>query len=865
MFRRFLALGLLGLASTALAVAPAEPPPPAAWNAQLRYQILAFRTERLRQYAQMTDALKAAGFERDPDEAVADDEPENPKATRMSGTVPNKGLPGLFRQRHIRTVLLYPRGSKLPEKGTRVRVDLRLASGYSPAIQKRLAAQTAAVLRKGAGFIEAVGYDRRGGTRLVGSVPVENLGRILEDVRKLPGGGDQPAPFRAVSPVRAVFVQPSWPVPAGMPAAPKVPAGQDKFSPDLRALLADAGKAGAPTRLEVILGYTPSARDRTWRRVLGMPGLEVEGRLGPLVTVRAAPKAVASSLADKDEVVAVRLPRTARLARPGPAGEVPAKWVPVRASGLARLHALGLRGRGTRIALVASDFHGWQTLKNRKEGKTLLPDPVLLDLTAERRRDLLPDEFPSAGKDVALGHGTRCAAALLKASPEAELTLVRIDDSSPYMLETIARAINGEAVRTVAMEARFDELQADQAALDARRDDLVEERRRALDDFSEDAEAVKRRKEYLAKQAAYDKQDQDLRARRRRYLKLTGDLKALHGVRVVASALVWPDGHPVDGSSALSRYFDDRPFRAGLWFQAAGDTGGQAWTGPFRDQDENGVMEFAGPDDRLPAGTWSPEVNFLAWRVGEKEDRSLPAGALVRLTLQWREAHDPRPLRAGEDLYREPLAKLRLVVVYQPDPDGKARPADDLVVVAQTAGRPQRLDQTLNAATYEHVLDFRVPKPGRYGVFIEGKPPQSIQAEGEVSLPGTKKAGELHVRLFANTLTGAGRAVWSAYATRAAALGMPADAQRVIAVGAVDASDRVRPWSASGSPFNLALLCKPDVYSYDEGAGTAQAASFAAGLAASSWGSRGTLLGVLEALRVRPGSVLRIPAMKDKR
>ena len=147
----------------------------------------------------------------------------------------------------------------------------------------------------------------------------------------------------------------------------------------------------------------------------------------------------------------------------------------------------------------------------------------------------------------------------------------------------------------------------------------------------------------------------------------------------------------------------------------------------------------------------------------------------------------------GEDVYREPLAKLKLLLLYQPDPEGKTRPADDLEVVAETAGSPQRLNQTLNSATYEYVLEFQAAKPGRYAVAIEGKLPGSTQAPGEVSLPGTKKFGELNVRLFAHTLEGAGRATWSDYATKTATLGMPADARRVIAVGAADAGNRIRP------------------------------------------------------------------------
>jgi hypothetical protein len=859
MMRRCLALALCGLCAASLVAAPPAPPPPDVWNVALRYQIFAFSTERLRQYNEMFAALKAAGFERDPDEPVREDEPDDPNATRMRGTLPDKGIPRVLGERHVRSLLLYPKGSTLPEKGNRVRVDILLASGYTPEMQKRLRNQTAAALAKGAGFVAGVGYDRRGDTRLVGSVPVENLPLLLEDVRKLPGI-ELEAPLRNVSPVRATYVRPKFAVPSARPAVPAVPPELRKVSPDLRPLLGDAGKPDTPVRLEVILGDTPAPDDRTWLETFEVPGVAVEGRLGPIVTVLASPKLAVPLLVGRPRVAHIRLPREAQHASAGPRGAVPANWTPVGASGLARLHMMGLRGKGTRIALVSDDFQGWESLKNRKEGAALLPDPVLVDLTAERNPDLLPDLYPSAKKDVARGYGTLCAASLLKAAPEAELTLVRIDGAAPYMLRTIAQYINGENVRTVAMEARVREMEAAQTSLNVQHDALVEERRRALDDFRlEDEEPVKRRKDYAAHLAAFNRAEANLRARQRRYLRLLVALKALKGVRVVACSLVWPDGYPVDGSSPLSRYFDDRPFRSALWFQAAGDSGGQAWTGPYRDSDGNGVVEFSDAKDPLPPGSWTRELNFLAWRSGGRAVRDLPAGAHVRITLQWREAHDPLPLRIGDDVYRKPLAKLSLTLYRQGDPDGKARPADELDVVAQTAGDPQRINQTLNSATYEHVIDLRVPAAGRYAVSIAGTAPESIHAEGEVSVPAVQRASELRLRLFANTLAGPGRAVWASYATRMAALGMPADAHKVIAVGAIDSADRIQPYSASGSPFNLPLLCKPEVHAYDESAGTAQAASFAAGLAASSWGSRGTLFGVLERLRVKPGEVLRIP------
>src|SRR4051794_16746549 len=209
MSRRLIPLILLGLCTAFVLAAPPAPTPPDTYNVLIRYQIIAFRNERLRQYAEMTRALGAAGFVRDPDEDVADDEPDNPKATRMRGTVPAKGVARLLLQRHVRTLVLYPADTKLPAKATPVRVDVRLASGYAPDIQRQLARQTTSVLTRDAGFVEAVGYDRLGDTRLVGSVPVENLDKLLEDVRKLPSA-DEGTPLSNVSAIRAVYARPDW-------------------------------------------------------------------------------------------------------------------------------------------------------------------------------------------------------------------------------------------------------------------------------------------------------------------------------------------------------------------------------------------------------------------------------------------------------------------------------------------------------------------------------------------------------------------------------------------------------------------------------------------------------------------------------
>jgi hypothetical protein len=853
MLRRYLALLLVGcllpLLSWAAPLAPAEP---VSYHVRIRYQIFAFRTERIRQFREMMDAFKKAGFERDADEEVDADEVENQKSTRMRGVVSPKGLERLLQQRHVRSVLAYPKDAKLPEKGKRVRVEMRLASGFIPDVQRKLHLQTGKVLA-GIGFVEGVGYDHRGFSRLVGSVPVEALEQLLADPRKFKGAGEESAPFRSIGGIRLTVARPDWVIPTPKPAVPEVK--DRKIAPDLRARLGDAGL----TRLEVILGWTPSDDDSSWKRFLSLPGVTIEGRLGPLVTVAGAPKDIVANLAALDEVAHVRLPRPARVPEDAAKG-VASTWKPLEASGVARLHAMGRRGKGTRMAIVGDDFSGWEKLKGRDTG-VISPEPTLLDLTAERNKSMLPDA-QKGGESAA----TRCALLLQRAAPEAELTLIRIDPAAPYMLQEVARAINGQAVVTLCLGQRLQDISGDRGRLDERAAALTEERRGVFRQVVDTEEWKQRREAYQKRQDAYDLDAKAFEGRQTRYFALLRDLRKLKGIRVVASTLVWTEGYPVDGSSALSRYFDDRPFRGALWFQAAGDTNGQAWTGLFRDADDNGYMEFAPPNTRLPAGSWTPELNFLGWQAPGSDlvNVSLPANARIRVSLQWREPHDALPLRTGEDPYREPLTKMNLIVVAQPDPNGKTRPSDDLEVVAQSGTFPTRLDQTRNAATYEHVVELKVPKAGRYAVMVEGKLPESVQAKGENRLPGQRKFGEIRPRLFVHTLEGTGRAVWTAFASTQASLGMPADARAVITVAAADEKDRVRQASAAGAPHGMALRAKPDLLAYDDGGGTAQAASFAAGLVASAWPTTGTVFGVLEGLRVRPGAVLRVPAARGK-
>jgi hypothetical protein len=845
--------GALCCAGAALAAVPA-PPAPDTFDVTIRYRIDAFRTERVAQYFEMMRYLQAHGFRRDPNEEVPEDEAENPAANTLHGSVPARRVPDLLAERHVKTMLLLPQGTALPEdKAELVRVDMRLSSGYPPDAQRELHGQTSGVLAS-IQFREAVGYDHHGFTRLLGAIPSDRVPNLLNDLRKLPAGAREPAPFATHWPLRVTEVLPGMPVPAGRPRPGAIPAGQEKLTQDLREVLADADAAGTPQRLEVLLATSPPESDKAWRRWItsNAPGVMVEGRVGPLVTVL-APPAAAPAIAARPEIDAVRLPRTARPGSRTPGGNEET-WRPLlQEAGVARLHNLKHKGRGTRVAVIDSDFSGWEALV----GKQLPEQTRLIDLTTERNPTVLPDPWPGP----APGPGTRRAVTLSRAAPEADLTLIRVDPAAAYMVYQVARAINGDPYLSVSLENRLEEFAYQRRQLDERRDRLLQERKVVFESFEQEGEMAQRREAYIKAQAEYERELRDYDARLKRFLDYQRETRRLHGIRLVASALVWDEGYPADGTSTLSRYFDDRPFRAALWFQAAGDSRGQNWSGLYRDVDGNGIMEFAPLDAPLPDDLWTPELSFLAWRGADQAKvLDIPANTRLRISLQWREAHEGLYLRVGEDPYREPLNHLGLLVLQQPDPAGRRQPADDLVVVKQSAGLPQRLEQTPNGATYEQTVEVQVAKAGRYAVRVEGKLAPGILPPDTPTIPAAQKAaGELKVRLFVTTLAGPGRAVWRDFTTAVGSQGMPGDARTAVTVGSADDTGRPQPYSAGGPPFALELLPKPDLHAFDRGEGTAEAAAFAAGVAAAagqsgSWHDR-FLMDWLS----RPGDLLRVP------
>jgi hypothetical protein len=865
---------VLTVGGSRLSAQPAAPAPPKEYKARVRYSIHAVGNQRIAQFLAMTRYLESIGFNKDPG---PENEAEDPDQTLLTGTIASSRTRDLLNERHVLAILLLPPDFTVPAEADRpVKVQLTLKGGLLLPSQRLLADQVRVFLEE-IGFREAIGYDNRGHTRMVGWIPAANLDQLLEDLRWQSTGWVAPQvpavalplPLRNGWPVLVAEVVPE---PAGLgPAKLRAPAratapGQEyllKIAADLRVL----GKQVEPTRMEVILGSPPREDDPIWRRDLAAaaPGLLIQGQLGQIVTIRARPNQ-AAALARLPQVVTVRLPRPATVQDVSVNHTIHDVQAALTASGLTALHQQGHRGRGVRVAVVDGDFRGYQQFV----GRQLPAGTRYVDLTTECEPSIEPRKYAEGGGSI--GHGTQSALALALAAPEAELTLIRVDPEAPYQLLAAARYISGEPGRSDSLEERNDELASDALHLQTRREELVEERKQVLENFGQDEASVKRREALFKQEAEQARAEQDLARRQRRFTRLVEDLRGLKGIRVVACGLIWDDGYPLSGGSPLSRYFDDRPFRSAIWLQTGGNTRGQAWAGLFRDVDGNGVMEFAAPETPLQPGHWTRELNFLGWQPLDGQAVADLPQARVRVSIQWREPHEPEYWGQQPDPYRLPLANLQLVALRQRDPSGAKLPADDLDVVARSAGLPLRLDNAPTYATYEQTVELATA-PGRYALRVEGQVPPTIRPASEPKLSGMQVAWELRPRIFLEVLDEPGRAtgrvVFADFPTNQASFGMPADAHQVLTVAAADLAGKPEPYSPIGPAFGQELHRKPDVLSLPLlspalrelklTAGSSLATSFAAGALASATSAGVPPAKLADQVQRHPGAILRLP------
>lgn len=851
------------------------PPPPAKYDAVIRYQIRAARNERISQYLELTRLLDAAGFKRiatDVDEAV------DPSAERFRGTLPSSAIRQVLADSHVRTILLSPAGYQLPEKAeTLVPVNIDIAGGLQFNRQQLLHAQTREILEK-MGFIEKTGYDPRGFTRLVGAFPAGQVPLLISDLRWQPSGwlspetnpDTLPEPIRSIDPLRVVTVVPEPEGIAMVPdvVAPTVDATLVKISPDLRALLTQEDAGTKLIRMEGVLFDQPAREDLSWRTWIRSGGLvTIEGHAGQVVTVL-APISMAKEFARMPQVATVRLPASATPAIPSGSPVNPANVL--AATNLDALHGQGVRGQGARIAIIDSDFAGVQRAIGRS-----LPKAKWLDLTAERNPNLQPDSLSSDRP----GRGTLAALAAVRAAPDAELYLIRVDAASPYQVLNIARAVAGEAFRTEAMTVRYTELLLDNERLRQSRAKLNADRKEMMENFAADEETQKRRTELQQRIVSQDKEEKEYAGRLARFVAIEQGLLELRFVQAVACNLNWSEGLPIDGTGALAQFmdgpasFNERIKKLGpmTWLQSAGDTHGQTWAAPLWDADHNGVLEFAQKGFPLPAGKWSRELNFLGWQTHEGPwSAELPAGARVRLALQWTEAHDPNA-PVDPSRYRTPLTNLQPMLLKQRDPSGTLLSSDDMVVVARSVELPMLIGRANDFATFEHVVEFTIPESGRYAVRIEGRAAPSTSPPEANLVPAARRLGEVFPRLNVAVADAksqeVGRPIFIDFRPIAGGIATPGDAHNVVVVGAVDGQGRPQPYAARGSAPSLSLIARPTIATFDEfnlgnysARGTGTANGFAVGSIAAmlSGGAPGS--SDLRWLKIPAGGMLRVPS-----
>jgi hypothetical protein len=843
-FLLILSCGFLSdLATTRSNAQVVAPPAPTEYRAVIRYRIRAAANQRLPLFFSLTKYLKDIGFQKNPG---TENEAADPDQVRMTGTIPAQAVGKILENSLVKAVLLSPVGFELPANDQSVKVQLELAAGLRGNAQTQLAAQVVQRL-EAIGFHESKGYDTRDSRRIVGRIPARNVALLLEDLRWQDSGwlapftpvNDLPYPIRNYWPIRIVEILPD---PAGVTSvgAPPAPIPTvDNRGVALEVLgLEDKVK---PRLLEIKFATPPAFEEAGWWHTFQdtAPGMNVEGRFGATLTVR-APAALAPALAQLPGVLTVRLPRpgTSAIAGGLEPSQSPAEALRVLGFGTLRPQS---NARSVRLAIIGTDFRGFEGLI----GSGLPARTQFIDMTAECNPNIEPAPF--ASENSGLGDGARAALAAAAAAPGCELVLVRIAPDLPSQLLAVARYIHGDLVVSDCLIHRGEELAEEDLRLRDVRTRLLEERREVLDDFRENQATLDRRETLSKKEADFQKQVEQLRQRERRYLQLIKDLQGLKGVNVVANTLIWYDGYAVDGGNPLTRYLDQRPCPRAIWFQAAGDARGQTWSGPFKDANENGVMEFAPLSAPLNPGRWTSELNFLGSRAMSGEpSQDLPAGR-IRITLQWREPHDPAFESEKIASYRQPLANLRLVLLRQRDPSGTKLPTDDLEIVAQSGGLPARLAEERDSAVYEQVLEYTVPAPGRYALRLEGRIPDRIRPNNAPELPVLRRGWALHPRLFLSgmgtILSGMGlegfRPVFLDYPSEVGSPGMPADAQSVLSVATIDSAGRREVASSGGPTLGQTLHLKPDLLMFNRlqlgsRGGTASGSGMAAGLAAGA-------------------------------
>jgi hypothetical protein len=893
-------LALSGLANAQPRDPVKEPPRAEKLDIQLRYRIRAERDERVRQYRSLMKYLESLGFQ----DARADDPNRDldildPNAERFVGTISSAKVLDTLNDSRIQNILFAPSGYMYPDSGDKpVPIRIMLRAGLIPSAQQALYLQALAQLEL-LGYKDFLGYDTRGYTQLKGTIPYKYLDRLVKDLRTEPAGWflpntpvDQlPRPLADRNPIRWVEVMTAADIPPPFAPEAVLPA-RARLSPDLRALLNDPGAKETPLRVEALFATPMEERLETIRPRLindygpspkpgagGAPakglqslaarteGASIEGVIGNVVTLRFDRPADAERFAFEPDVLSVRLPRRGLDTVLPPVADQTPTSIPdlLKTSGVSTLQRLGYTGTGVKVIVLGTDFTG----ADRLIGAGLPKNTRILDLTTELSFDLRP--LPVEEGRAAANIGVARAVAL--AAPDAELVLVRIDPGSFFQLQEVMRFARAEAGYSEAMRTRLIELSRHSTDVTNRKDAALIEYRQAFEDLADDEPTRERRARAKATLDAILQEQHRLSERFERYSVLQRQIPLLlGGARVIVNPLVWESGYPLDALSDMSRTLERiaaptppttiRPATGRLatpkphlvWVQASSPFAASVWGGPFRDVNRNGTMEFAPPTQPLPEGSWSPELNFLGLRSsGGETAADLPAGAKLRVVMQWREPLDPNV--PGLNLPAYPVV---LRVFRQMDPSGEKRPSDEMVEEARSVGGPFAISRTSTYVVYEQILDFTAPSPGRYALVA------TTGYQPDPRLPALRRDVEISPRIFVETLSskpGEGQVVFRSYRNPKAGVGIPSDSPGVVTVGVPVAG------SLAGGGTGVTLLVKPDILGPDvldlgNGAalrGPGVATGYVAGIATALVQANVSGANVFRTVGVSPGKLPVLP------
>jgi len=947
--RIVLILGGMTWAIPALGQLPPNPAPPAKYKATVRYHIPAPRDLHVAAYDALERHLQSLDFEFDPPlQKRPNTDREDRSKNYRRGTIPSKHALKALESPVVQSLMLVPDGFDLPgEVDAQVLVRLELVGNLPPAGQRELADQTRVLLRE-LGFREAIGYDHRGyskrpHTRIVGSIARGKLDVLGRDLRNHPAGwlgpimsrNELPKPFSEVNVVQVIEVLPdSDGISEFGDPAPRGELYLDKISPELWGFVKEKDLGSQQVRVQIGFVGRMQGDESGWKELLRetAPGFFVESQLGQFVTGIVRVDQV-KRLAASPVIDVIRFPHMTHV-NVDPSIVIKGDNAKaVEQTKLKELHARGYRGQGVKVGIIDRDFRGWDKLIEKK----LLPAKTrLVDLTTEANPKIEPNGYPQDG--VEYGHGTLCARATAIAAPDAEIVLIRIDTVDPAHLAEIVRYVSQAGRFSATLDKRDGEVLARTGELRNRRAELLEERRIILNDFKDETEQkdyrgflgpfytwlYSDREWHRQRMDIHDKLESDHLKKQKRLSDQLKAVNSLEGIGILVNALSWHSGYALGGNSPFSKLLNDP--NGPLWFQAAGNTRGQTWIGRLRQTAGDPAIRFSADDVPIPQGRWSNEINFLNWQpYNGKPSLDLPDKVRLRLTLQWREPHDPDYFQLGDDdPYRVPLAEMRLMLLRQRDPEAKTVPADVFDLVGRTGGLPnklepgspfdqppksriyrafggpQRIEHLPTSSVYEAVLEMPLPKGGRYAVRVEKQVdsrwmfithperktplfhrvkdlvPTGIRPLGQPTLPDLEKDWDLRPRLFVEVIDDAnrvkGRIVFADFWTDSASIGLPADARNVISIGAASLKNQPQPYSAFGSPPGIELMRRPSLYAYDEldlpagGAyGTSVANAFAAGtVAAMLSAGKVSREQAMQMLREQDGQVLRVPVKEPR-